>query len=282
MSNYTFPIAKAVVNSTGGGSNVVDLGTLTPMSETTFNGFTSDENLAKLATPNTVVKVSIAGISAVFYGLISDLEGFSTENCYATSIVTDTTYNTWFLYITINKSTKEIKGTAFQQRKIKPVTGVQNPDDTSVWQDVNVADQNNQLYVQREVPLPTASDAGKVPVVNAAGDGYELKTPSGGTSGGDVPAGYTVTVSSVNDVFLRDNTGILKRYVGKTSAPQETFQNIMEIYYSYNRGAESLKIDNPTHYAIISSVEDTLNRNHYFLTGDISITISYGSGGTAN
>lgn len=43
------------------------------------------------------------------------------------------------------------------------------------------------------VPTPTAEDAGKVPTVNEAGDGYELLPPSGGTAEAVSGAGFTLT-----------------------------------------------------------------------------------------
>ena len=153
------------------GGGFLDLGVLTPISESEFVGTITEANLEKLSTPNIVVKVSIQGLGGEFFGLISDF-----GSIYSTSIVFDTTYNTVFIYLTIDKYTREIIGSEVYQRKIQPVTGVMNAEDETIWQEVNVADQNNHLYVQREVPLPNVSDSGKVPVVRSDGTGYELQS----------------------------------------------------------------------------------------------------------
>lgn len=54
------------------------------------------------------------------------------------------------------------------------------------------------------LPTPTTGDAGKVPTVNDAEDGYELKTPSGGGSGGDIPVtaekAYAASVLELNHI----------------------------------------------------------------------------------
>ena len=155
----------------GSGGGFLDLGVLTPISESEFVGTITEANLEKLSTPNTVVKVSIQGLGGEFFGLISDF-----GSIYSTSIVFDATYNTVFIYLTIDKYTREIIGSEVYQRKIQPVTGVMNAEDETIWQEVNVADQNNHLYVQREVPLPNVSDSGKVPVVRSDGTGYELQS----------------------------------------------------------------------------------------------------------
>lgn len=55
------------------------------------------------------------------------------------------------------------------------------------------------------VPQPTAQDAGKVPVVNAAGDGYELTAMSGGGAGlGDLELVASVTLEEAVDVVALD------------------------------------------------------------------------------
>lgn len=106
---------------------------------------------------------------------------------------------------------------------------------------------------------------------------YVAQQDAGASGGESTVTGYSVTVNSTFDMFLRDNKGILKKHVGNSG--QTTYQNITEIYYSYSPGTDAFNISNPTYVATVFKAKvNTTNYYHDFLQGDISITISAGGG----
>lgn len=126
------------------GTNLVDLGELTPTSSTTFTGTITAENYAKLATPNTVVKVTISNVVA--YGLVNCFN--LNPNSYYTTAITrsDPTVTT---IITLEVTQTQIIGTFVSV----PVT-----------------------------PVPTSSDNGKILGVNSSGQFALQPPPSPGTT----------------------------------------------------------------------------------------------------
>lgn len=175
------PISSPPVTlPSGGGANLVDLGTLTPdinsltTSEMKWTGSITPENYSKLGTPNTVVKVSLlmdAENTVTAYGIISDFSNYAM-GYLVSSLTIDGTYNVSLTSVIITAD--GIIAKVLQIRKIDPESGVDSPEDTTKWQSVRVADQDNKLYVEREVPKPSATNAGKVLVVNESGTGYEV------------------------------------------------------------------------------------------------------------
>lgn len=126
----------------GSGANLVDLGTLTPQSETTFIGTPTAEQFAALATPNTVVKVTLPDNMGVGYGLINyDVynSNIQSQQYYTTAITVNTPTATTFITLEISET-------------------------------MIIATARNYPVI----PVPTPSDAGKVLIVNANGTGYEL------------------------------------------------------------------------------------------------------------
>lgn len=154
--------------------------------------------------------------------------------------------------------------TSYKTIQITDISALTNEAEFTSWLTANATKQGGGATVSYE--YIAQQDAGA----------------SGGTGGSNVPAGYTVTVSSVNDVFLRDNTGILKRYVGKTTAEQETFQNIMEVYYSENDQETSTVTPLQKIMFISHATKNTVDYIHGFLVGDISITIQDRGGAAPN
>ena len=140
------PISSPPVTlPSSGGTNLVDLGTLTPQSETTFTGTITAENYAKLATPNTVVKVNVGGI--VCYGLV---------NCYG------------------------LQPNIYQ---VTPIVAGNDPAGTTIitLEILETLIVGNFLFVPT-LPKPSSSDNGKILGVNASGQFALQPPPSPGTT----------------------------------------------------------------------------------------------------
>ena len=117
------------------------------------------------------------------------------------------------------------------------------------------------------------------PVTPSVSYEYVAQQDAGAGGGESTVTGYSVTVSSTYDIFLRDNKGILKKHTGNSG--QKTYQNITEIYYYYSPGSDYFNISNPTYVAkVLAAEKNTTKYYHDFLQGDISITISAGGGGS--
>ena len=149
--------------------------------------------------------------------------------------------------------------TAYQTIQITDISALTNEEEFTSWLTANATKQGGGASVSYE--YVAQQDAGT----------------SGGGGGESTVTGYSVTVDSTYDVFIRDNKGILKKHVGNSG--QKTYQNITEIYYYYSPGSDYFNISNPTYVATVLAAEkNTTKYYHDFLQGDISITISAGGG----
>ena len=188
------PISSPPVTlPSSGGTNLVDLGELTPTSATEFTGTITPENYAKLSEPNTVVKVSLPESGGNIYLQISNLGGaiyFGTST-----------------FVSQGVGSQEIISFGL-----------------AITPDYNVL---MKCLEQKILPYPTSSDNGKILGVNASGQfalqpppspgttvvanptlsgseaeltglevaGTKYKVPSGG-GGTPIGAGYTLSITS--------------------------------------------------------------------------------------
>lgn len=154
--------------SQGGSSPVLELGELKMQTTSTFSGTVSDENYEKLAFPNTVIKVILPYGMGDLYGIVSPFSG----GYY--SVAAATLSSALYIFTIAVSSDKSILCSMVDITPID-LKYVSSAGSDDRWQEVEANIQTNKIYARRELPMPTAEDAGKMSVVNATGDGYELR-----------------------------------------------------------------------------------------------------------
>lgn len=152
--------------SQGAGSNIVELGEVEMVSDYSFEGTASDENYEKLSLPNTVVKLTLPYGLGDLYGLVSPVSG----GYYAVAVTQETEIVYAFTISVYSDKSIRCNMVDISPVNLRYVSGAGSDDR---WQEAE-ASNDNRIFVRRELPKPTASDAGKVAVVNEAGDGFEL------------------------------------------------------------------------------------------------------------
>lgn len=325
MSNYTFPIAKAVVNSTGGGANVVENPILSLFTKDTatlnFSALGQEvyveyyylkENqnpvnvpiTATLSFPDLEMNIPVTNVLELYavlsiFGYMVTGSGQlpSTKVTGISGIQNTLVQNTTIVTSAFNVvsgspdlETPAFVANSFIMKKFPASTFIDFQLDFGEYLveiDLNSIEDTyltisiiQMVAGNRTLPLPSPSTAGQVPVVNAAGNGYELQAQS---SGGITQSTVierteelpTATADSPDFVQTPDGTLYRKKAVEGGVAGVLTETTIKGVF----------KIDS-TPYVIDVRFEETLNfssnnTNFTTISADstrgTTLTLKYGS-----
>ena len=218
MSNYTFPIAKAVVNSTGGGSNVVENPILSLFTKDTatlnFSALGQEvyveyyylkENqnpvnipiTATLSFPDLEMDIPVTNVLELYavlsifgYMVAGSGQLPSTKVTGISGIQNTLVQNTTIVTSAFNVVSGSPDLDSFIMKKFPASTFIDYQIDLGEYLveiDLNSIEDTyltisiiRMVAGNRILPLPSPSTAGQVPVVNAAGNGYELQAQSNG------------------------------------------------------------------------------------------------------